>query len=195
MQLPATRNTEKLCFSFSNPKVREPKIPRPLACLFNCGQRAGGSDQMTKREERFHSVPDAKCFSYRSRTAAFSSFAMNASRSFHVIAAKRRHSFPPIWLKMAFVNLPSAVRRAAFARTPVATLAVVFGRLTGCAIFFSAAARLFRSFAGLFCFLPFFILCSLHRTREPYACLERSKVLIKSEKCVSRGKSRLSARR
>jgi hypothetical protein len=34
---------------------------------------------------------------------------MNASRSFHVIAAKRRHSFPPIWLKITFVNLPSAV--------------------------------------------------------------------------------------
>ena len=45
-------------------------------------------------------------------------------------AAKRRHSFPPIWLKMILVNLPSAVRRAALARTPVAALAVVFGRLT-----------------------------------------------------------------
>src|ERR1700676_1583550 len=64
---------------------------------------------------------DAKCFLYRSWTTAFSGFAMNASRSFHVIAAKRRHSFPPIWLKMILVNLPSAVRSAAFDLTDVAT--------------------------------------------------------------------------
>src|ERR1700686_5099662 len=67
---------------------------------------------------------------------------MNASRSFHVIAAKRRHSFPPIWLKMTLVNLPSAVRRAALARTPVATLAVIFGRL--------AAAFAFVTFLVVF---------------------------------------------
>src|SRR5579864_2571145 len=106
------------------------KIPRLLACLFNRSQRTGGSDHLPECEERLHAVTDAKCFSYRSWTTAFSGFAMNVSRSFQVIAAKRRHSFPPIWLKMTLVNFPSAVRRAALARTPVAALAVVFGRLT-----------------------------------------------------------------
>ena len=54
---------------------------------------------------------------------------MNASRYFQVIAANRRHSFPPIWLKMTLLNLPSAVPPDALARTPVATLAVGFGGL------------------------------------------------------------------
>jgi hypothetical protein len=100
---------------------------------------------------------------------------MNASRSFHVMAAKRWHSFPPIWLKITFVNLPSAVRRAALARTPVATLIARFGCFTA-AVAFVFEGRLFRDFAGLFGFLPFFICVPSHGTREPYAYLERSKV-------------------
>src|SRR5271169_6015832 len=74
---------------------------------------------------------------------------MNASRSFQVIAAKRRHSFPPIWLKMILVNLPSAVRRAAFARTPVAALAVAFGRLTAARAFVALFVFMVASLLGL----------------------------------------------
>src|SRR6266404_7825034 len=102
---------------------------------------------------------------------------MNASRSFHVIAAKRRHSFPPIWLKMILVNLPSAVRRAALARTPVAALAVGLPRLT--VVFVSAVARLFRAFDFDVFFLLVFMAVSLLWTGAlPYACRERKLVLI-----------------
>src|ERR1700722_3320107 len=101
------------------------------------------------REQGPHALDstDARCASYRPRTAAFSGFAMNTSRSFHVIAAKRRHSFPPIWLKMILVNLPSAVRRLACARTP-------FAALTADVVFI--ATRLLRIFAFV-CFLTFAI--------------------------------------
>src|SRR6202051_2916950 len=80
---------------------------------------------------------------------------MNASRSFHVIAAKRRHSFPPIWLKMILVNLPSAVRRAALARTPVAALAVGFRCLVADAVFAVDATRLLRVLAFVVFFFVF----------------------------------------
>jgi len=153
------------------------KIPRLLARFSNRSQRAGGGDQMTECEERLHALDstDAICFSQRSRTTAFSGFAMNPSRSFHVIAAKRGHSFPPIWLKMTLVNLPSAVRRAALARTPVATLIAGFGCFTA-GVAFVFEERLFRGFVSLFGFLRFFICVPSHGTREPCAYFERSKV-------------------
>jgi len=97
-------------------------------CLQGC-EGSGRRHNLTGIEPIHLAPTEAKCFSYRSRTTAFSGFAIKASRSFHVIAAKRR-PFPPIWLKIILVNLPSAVRRAALARTRVATLATVFGRLT-----------------------------------------------------------------
>src|ERR1022692_1024798 len=80
---------------------------------------------------------------------------MNTSRSFHVIAAKRRHSFPPIWEKMALLNLPSAVRRLARARIPLATLMAGFGCLTAGVVFVAATARLFRGFAFVAFFFVF----------------------------------------
>src|SRR5260370_20193613 len=140
------------------------KVGRKVVTRYpNCCQGTGRRDQLTKREERLHALDstDAKCFSYRSCTAAFSGFAMNASRSFHVIAVKRRHSFPPIWLNIILVNLPSAVRRAALARTPVATLPVGFGCLTAGVVFFTAASRLFRGFAFVTFFVVFFMIASL----------------------------------
>jgi hypothetical protein len=107
---------------------------------------------------------------------AFPDICIKASRSFQVIAVKRGHSFPPIWLKMILVNLPSAVRRLACARTPLATLIAGFGCFTAGVAFFVAVTRLFRGFVSLFGFLRFFICVPSHGTREPYAYLERNKV-------------------
>src|ERR1700694_1142520 len=99
---------------------------------------------------------------------AFSGFAMNASRSFHVIAAKRRHSFPPIWLKMTLVNLPSAVRRLACARTPFAVLTVGFRCVTPDVFFVAAATRLFVAFAFVAFFLVFMAVSLLWTGALPY---------------------------
>jgi hypothetical protein len=77
------------------------------------------------------------------------------------MAAKRGHSFPPIWLKITLLNLPSAVRRAASDRTPVATLGVNFRCLTAGVAFFYAAARLFRALAFDVFFLLVFMAASL----------------------------------
>src|ERR1019366_7936690 len=70
-----------------------------------------------------------------------------ASRSFQVIGANRGHSFPPIWVKMTLVNLPSAIRRLARDRSPLATLTPDLGCLTAGVAFVSATTRLFRAFA------------------------------------------------
>src|ERR1700722_18842512 len=80
---------------------------------------------------------------------------MKASRSVHVMAANRQHSFPPIWLKMILVNFPSAVRRAALARTPVATLAVCFVCLAPVAGLAVDATRFLRVLAFVAFFFVF----------------------------------------
>jgi len=43
--------------------VASKKIPRLLTSFFKRGQRTGGGNNMTKCEERFHALTDAKCFS------------------------------------------------------------------------------------------------------------------------------------
>src|SRR5260221_3858375 len=104
-------------------------------------------------------------------------FAMTAVPSSRVTAENGVFPFPPIWLKMILVNLPSAVRRAALARTPVATLPVGLPRLT--VVFVSAVARLFRAFDFDVFFLLVFMAVSLLWTGAlPYACRERKLVLI-----------------
>ena len=100
-------------------------------------------------------------------------------RSFHVIAAKRRHSFPPIWLKMTLVNLPAAVRREALARTPVAAGLGAFGAFGALgALAAAGGACLVSPFTRRpFLFSEPFVVPSMERG-SPYACLERSKAVI-----------------
>ena len=95
-----------------------------------------------------------------SLTVAPSGFAMNLSRSFQVIGANRGHSFPPIWVNMTLVNLPSAVRRLARDRSPLATLTLDLGCLTTGVAFVSGTTRLFRGFT-LVAFFLVFMLASL----------------------------------
>jgi hypothetical protein len=58
---------------------------------------------------------------------------------------------------MVLLNLPSAVRRAALARTPVAASTVGFRCVTPDVVFIAAARRLFRGLAFVAFFLLFFI--------------------------------------
>src|ERR1039458_5509549 len=91
---------------------------------------------------------------------------MKASRSFHVIGANRGHSFPPIWVKMALLNLPSAVRRAALARTPVAAGLGTFGAFGALgALAAAGGACLVSPFTRRTLFVLRAIYCSLHGTR------------------------------
>src|ERR1017187_6173985 len=89
---------------------------------------------------------------------------MKASRSVQVMAAKRGHSFPPIWLKITLLNLPSAVRRLARERAPAAALVAGFGCCTAGVAFASAATCLRRAFAFAAFFLVFFIRVPSHGT-------------------------------
>ena len=74
---------------------------------------------------------------------------------------------------MILVNLPSAVRRAALARTPVAALAVDLTCLTAGVDFFSAAARLFRGFTFDVFFLLAFMAVSFRWNAAHHTRVER----------------------
>ncbi len=91
---------------------------------------------------------------------------MYASRFFHVIAGKRRPSFPPIWLNMTLGEFVHCYTLCGLARTTLVTSAVVFGRLI--------AAFAFVAFLAIF-----FIIASLLWTgAPPYERRERRLVLI-----------------
>jgi uncharacterized membrane protein YdfJ with MMPL/SSD domain len=130
----------------------------------------------------------------------FSGFAIYLSRSFHVMAAKREHSSPPIWTNTALVNLPSAVRRAASDRdeetiglgfawsgvnvtgSGAGAAGTGFFKASGVATGINVAAASLSSGLVRFFFATFrdrlavferFIVCSLHGTVSKHTLIER----------------------
>jgi hypothetical protein len=78
-----------------------------------------------------------------------------------------------------------AVGSVAGVANGAAALAAAFLSFTG----FTATLVRFELFVA-FLFCLFTIVCPLHGTREPYACLERSKVLIEYVMCALRQERR-----